>query len=192
MSLLDFFSERDLLERIKNNDRTALGELFIRYRRVVFSQIKKMGGGEKDAEDMLQEAIIVLWQKAISENFRMTAKISTYLVAVAKNKWLAESRKRRRFADNEPEKEITDGSPDSLESMIGEEQAAMVQRALNEIQALCKQLLTLFYFEQRSMEEIARILHFANTNVAKSKKYQCKKALEKMLFKQMSQKERRI
>ncbi|MGB6649412.1 MAG: sigma-70 family RNA polymerase sigma factor, partial [Bacteroidota bacterium] len=45
----------------------------------------------------------------------------------------------------------------------------------------CRTLLLLFYWEERSMGEIAVELGFANADTAKSKKYQCKKALEKLL-----------
>jgi hypothetical protein len=34
------------------------------------------------------------------------------------------------------------------------------------------------------MEEIARVLHFSNTDVAKAKKWQCKKELEKLVKKE--------
>jgi hypothetical protein len=49
----------------------------------------------------------------------------------------------------------------------------------------------LFYFEERSLEEITKTLNFSNTNVTKSKKYQCKKSLEAILHKQ-AESERRI
>jgi len=48
----------------------------------------------------------------------------------------------------------------------------------------------LYYFEERSLEEITKILKFSNTNVTKSKKYQCKKSLESVLQEQ-AQSERR-
>ena len=64
-----FFLDRDLIERIRANDREVLADLFIRYRKLVFGYVLRHGGDEHDAEDMLQEAIIVLWQKAASPDF---------------------------------------------------------------------------------------------------------------------------
>ena len=34
---------------------------------------------------MYQDALIVFWQKAISGNLKITAKISTYLYSICKN-----------------------------------------------------------------------------------------------------------
>jgi len=56
-----------------------------------------------------------------------------------------------------------------------------VRDALDRLGEPCRTLLILFYWEEASMEEIASRLGFANAETAKSKKYQCKKALEQIL-----------
>jgi DNA-directed RNA polymerase specialized sigma24 family protein len=42
----------------------------------------------------------------------------------------------------------------------------------------------LFYWDEYSLEEIAAAMGFANAETVKSKKYQCKKALEQYLTKE--------
>ncbi len=192
MRKLDFFRDREILRRIQSDDRTVLGELFIRYRRLVFSYIHRNGGSDADAEDMLQEAIIVLWQKVGSGKFELDAQISTFILAVAKNKWMAELRRRRKISGEEVGENRPDGNPTSLEHLLSREQTERVHRALERISPLCKKLLLLFYFEEKGLEEIARRLHFANSDVAKSKKYQCKKSLEAALVQIMAEGERGI
>lgn len=174
-------SDRDILQRIRNNDRSVLGDLFIRYQKLIFSYIKTHGGNQDDAEDMLQESIIVLWQKAADPDFQLTAKISTYLMAVAKNKWMSESRKRQRYTTDEKLPERSDNLPDQLEQMVDDEKIEVVATAMKQLNPACQQLLTLFYLEEKSTREIARIMNFANPDVVKAKKYQCKKALQEQL-----------
>lgn len=181
MKTLKFFPEKEIINRVKANDRTVLGELFIKYKKMIFSYVQSHGGNEQDAEDLLQEAIVVFWQKVCSGKFELTSKIGTYLLAVVKNKWYAEIRKRNKFADAEISEEVNDGEDSQLEIVIFEEKQQMVRQALEEIDPSCKQLLYYFYFEQRNLEDITRIMKFANSNVTKSKKYQCKKALETIL-----------
>lgn len=178
MRKLNLFPEKEFINRIKSNDRTVLGELFARYKRMVFSHVKSCGGSEADAEDMLQEAIIVLWQNVCSGQFELTSKLGTYLLAVVKNKWKAEMRKREKISDNEIPVERADGRLSSLDHVIQEEQLATVRKALSTLNPVCRELLKLFYFEERSMRDISRILGFANPAVAKSKKYQCKQAFD--------------
>lgn len=191
MRKINFFPEQKLINRIKSNDRTVLSELFVRYEKLVSGYVSSRGGDTADAEDMLQEAIIVLWQKVCSGKFELTSKLSTFILAIVKNKWSAEMRKRSRFSNQLPV-EASDGNPSSLEGIIKEEKITAVKKALNALKSPCKELLTLFYFEERNFHDIARILGFANAEVAKSKKYQCKKSLEMILKKHTAQAERRL
>ncbi|MFQ5866081.1 MAG: RNA polymerase sigma factor [bacterium] len=192
MAKISFFPEKEFINRIKSNDRTVLGELLVRYKKMVFAYIKSRGGDDTDAEDMLQEAIIVLWQKVCSGQFELTSKLGTYILAVAKNKWMAEMRKRGKTTDVEMSVERADGNPSSLDRVIKEEQYDTVHKALDAINPLCKKLLLLFYFEERNFKDICRILGFANTYVAKSKKYQCKKAFERAFKKLVAETERSV
>ena len=192
MLKLKFFSDQEIIKRIRQNDRTVLGELFIKYEKMVFSYIISHGGSSADAEDILQETIIVLWQNACSGRFELSAKLSTYMMGIVKNKWMAEMRKRKKFSDNEIPEETSDGTPSALDNIINEEKRINVQSALETLNPICKNLLILFYFEERSFTDIAKIMNFANADVAKAKKYQCKKSLEEILKSNKSKIERRI
>ena len=178
--------DREFIQRIKTNDRTVLGELFLRYRRMISGYVLKNGGDENDAEDIIQETIIVLWQKVNSDALQLTVKLGTYLLAIAKNKWLAELRKRKKISPQVIDENITNGNPSSLEELVTEEKIEYVRSTLDMLQPICKKLLLLYYFEEKNMKEIAKILNLANADVAKSKKYQCKKSLEELLKEKMS------
>lgn len=190
MLKLNYFSDKQFIQRIQENDRTVMGEIYIKYERQVFNYIKNHGGDDFDAEDMLQESIIVFWQNVNNGKFDLSAKLGTYLVAVAKNKWRAQLRKRNKLSGPEITVNTIDPNEDPLEFVLSYENEKLVQTAFEMIHPICKKLLTLFYFEERSLEEITKILKFSNTNVTKSKKYQCKKSLETVLQKQ-AQSERR-
>ena len=173
--------DRDLIQRIKANDRTVLGELFQKYQRMISGYILKNGGDQNDAEDIIQETVIVLWQKVNSDSLHLTVKLGTYLQAIAKNKWMAELRKRRKISAQDISENLSDGNPSSLDDLVNEERIEYVRKALDMLQPICRKLLLLYYFEEKSMNQIAKILELANADVAKSKKYQCKKNLEAIL-----------
>lgn len=173
--------DREFTQRIKANDRTVLGELFLKYQRMISVFVLKNGGDKNDAEDIIQETIIVLWQKVNSDSLQLTVKLGTYLLAIAKNKWMAELRKRRKISPQDISENISNGNPSSLDNLVNEEKIEYVRKALEMLQPICKKLLLLYYFEEKNMKEIAKILNLANADVAKSKKYQCKKNLEEIL-----------
>lgn len=187
MLKLNLVSDETLIERIRKNDRSVLGDLFVKFEKVVIKHIQTHGGNMDDAKDMLQESIIVLWQNVSAGRFKLQSKLSTYLVAVAKNKWMVEMRKKKRFVQDDPPDHINSAEPGILEKIVNEETLEHVKSALEKIKPVCKQLLLLFYFEERSMEDIAELMNFANINVAKSKKYQCKKALQDLVLQSANQ-----
>jgi len=187
MLKLNLASDEALVKRIQQNDRSVLGDLFIKFERVVFRHIQSHGGTRDDAKDMLQESIITLWQNVSAGRFKLQSKLSTYLVAVAKNKWMVEMRRKKRFVQDDPPEHAHPSEPGILDKMVDDEMLERVRFALEQIKPVCKQLLLLFYFEERSMEEIANILSFANMNVAKAKKYQCKKALQDVVMQSMQE-----
>ena len=116
-----FLSNTEIIKRIKVNDRTILGELFIANERSITSYIKNNGGGFSDAQDLLQEAIIVLWQNINAGRFELSAKVSTYLFAIVKNKWMAESRRRKKYDHNVLSLEEKAAENNSLNDMIDDE-----------------------------------------------------------------------
>ncbi len=181
MRKLSLFPEKGLLNRIKNRDRTVLGELFTRYAKMVRGYVVANGGHETDADDLLQEAIIVLWQNVCSGRFELTSKVSTYVMGIVKNTWRAEQRRRRRLSSETDGDREVDDRPSGLDALINAEKVEAVRQALNCLKPVCRELLMLFYFEERSLRDIARIMGFANADVVKAKKYQCKKALAALL-----------
>ena len=190
MLKLNYFSDRQFIQRIQENDKTVLGEIYAKYEKQVFNYIKNHSGDDFDAEDMLQESIIVLWQNVNNGKFDLSSKLGTYIVAVAKNKWRAQLRKKNKISRTEISENIINHDDGPLEILLSDEKESLIKAAFGLIQPICKKLLMMFYFEERSLEEITKILKFSNTNVTKSKKYQCKKSLESVMQKQQEQPQR--
>ena len=184
MSAPLFFLNSDarILEQIRKGDEEALVALYEANRVMITAFVTRNKGSHDDAEDMLQEAVVILWERVRSERFEHHAKLSTFLYATVKNIWSRRLARRRREIPLELDPEDTqsdDGS--ALDGLIESEQAKSIAEALDKIGEQCKKLLLLFYWEELSMDEIAGKLGFVNADTVKSKKYQCKKALEKVL-----------
>ncbi len=183
MSLSLFFLNADsrILEQIKNGDEEALVTLYKTNRKPIGSFMAMNNGSSDDAEDMLQEALVVLWERVRSGKFEYHAQLNTFIFATVKNMWLRQLARKRRVSGSLDEETMPDGEPSVLDLLIEDEQANTIRTALKKLGDPCQALLLMFYWEELSMEEIAPRLGFANAQTAKSKKYQCKKALEKLL-----------
>jgi RNA polymerase sigma factor (sigma-70 family) len=171
-----------VLDLIRRGDEGALVTLYRSCRRQVVSMVLGNSGTLDDAEDILQEAVVVLWERVRAGRFEASARLETFVYATARNLWLRRlARARREVSLPDQGQAIQDPDLPALERMIDDEGAGIVAETLALLGEPCRTLLLLFYWEERPMEEIASLLGFANAATAKSKKYQCKKALEQLL-----------
>jgi len=173
------FASRDaaLIDRIGKGEEDALVELYRENRRPVEALVTRSGGRKEDADDVLQEALVALWESVRSGRFRLSARLGTYIYATARNIWLRRRVRMRRETTGEVA-DPPDGEASPLELAIGEEEASIVREALEALGEPCRTILLLYYWEEESMETIASRLGMANADTVKSRKYQCKKALE--------------
>jgi RNA polymerase sigma factor (sigma-70 family) len=178
-----FFSEDSRhLDGIRRGDEETLVTLYRKGWRPVRALVMRNSGTEEEAEEILHQSLVILWERVRSGRFEQSAKLETFLVATARNLWLRRlARKRRELPGRLEPEEHASGDPDPLEAMIEAESVREIGTALRRLGDPCRKLLLLFYWEEASMEEIARRLGFANAETAKSKKYQCKKALQELL-----------
>jgi RNA polymerase sigma factor (sigma-70 family) len=172
---------------LRQGNEEALVMLYRSNRKPVTAFVLRNNGTRDDAEDMLQEALVVLWERVRSGRFQYTAKLDTFVYATVKNMWMRRLfSKRREVRESQTHEESPDGAPSALEEMITGEESRIVKEALDRLGEPCRKLLLLFYWEELSMDDIAARLGFANAETAKSKKYQCKKALQALLLERFS------
>ena len=175
-------SDARILDQIREGDQVGLVELYRSCRSMVTAYIRRNSGNIDDAEDLLQEALVVLWERVRAGKFELNARLETFIMATVKNIWLRRlARKRREVPGQLDAETIPDTRSSVLDDLIDDEQARAVRDALETLGDPCKSLLLLFYWEELPMDEIAKSLGFANADTVKSKKYQCKKALEALL-----------
>jgi RNA polymerase sigma factor (sigma-70 family) len=152
--------------------------------------IRSRGGSTKDAEDIFQEALIILLNKARNPEFQLTAKLSTYLYTVSRFLWNDQQKHvlpqmheplADRAADYEPADladlaglaaEATDGSA-TRESIHEESRIRLAEEIINNLKDRCRELLLLFYHDQLDLNTIAERMGYSSANTAKNQKYKC-------------------
>lgn len=163
--------DREVLERIKRGDESALQFLYKKNYRMMLKLVMRNSGSEDEAKDIFQDALIVFWQKVVEDKLVLTSKISTYLYSVCQNLWRKELDRKGRMTD-----EIQD-TPD-IQDPDRQERIDIVNQCVNQLGDGCKQILLYYYYEKLSMQEIAAKMGFANADTAKTKKYKCKQELD--------------
>jgi len=72
-------------------------------------------------------------------------------------------------------------NPGLDEEIESNELKEIIKNSMARLSEICQKILVAFYYEELSMQDISRQLNLANEDVAKSKKYQCKKELERLV-----------
>lgn len=172
--------DKEIFERICNGDEKTLEYLYKKYYRMMTKMVISNSGSEQEAKDIYQDALVVFWQKAVSGNLVLTSKISTYIYSICQNLWRKELDRKKRLTNEEK---------DSIEYGDHEkkERAKIINKCINQLGDTCRRILTYYYFDGLSMQDIADELGFANTNTAKTKKYKCKKKLDELVKSQYSE-----
>lgn len=149
----------------------------IRYLYREFPKIKnlmlKEGLSQEVAEELFQNSLILFIEKVEHPQFELRSKVSTFLYGI--NRFLAKNEAKRQRKTAQVEWTEAIGYDDSELNYDFEKEAKLSQLEfiLTQITAKCQQIFQLFYFEKKSMKEIATQLNYSSVNSAKTQKYKC-------------------
>jgi RNA polymerase sigma factor (sigma-70 family) len=178
-----FQSDERIIELIRQGDDQALSWLYNKHLLMINKYMRENHGNDYDASELLQDTLVILWEKIRRGEFVLESKLSTFIYAVVKKKWLQELARRKKHTTLDEVGHNPGPDAEALEQLQDKEQVDMIRKCLEMLSPLCQKIMTLYYYEEKSMTEIAAVTGLANEDVAKSKKYQCKKELEVLLKK---------
>lgn len=167
-------TDDEILQKIKAGDESALDYLYKQHYKMMLRLVLKNNGTEQEALDIFQDALIVFWQKAIKNDFELTSKISTYLFSVCQNLWRKELSRKNKFKESDKEESESN-------QFENEEMVKIIHACINELGESCRQILSFYYFDGMSMDQIAKKMGLANSDTAKTKRYKCKKRLDDLI-----------
>lgn len=179
------YSDADLLSAIRNKDTLdeAIRYIYQHYFDTVSSLIINNSGNLHDAQDIFQETVVTFIETVEKDKFRGESSIKTFLVAIARNTWLNELKRRERSDHREAiyEKSKPEDEPDVSQLISEREKKQQFRELLSKLGESCKKILTFFYYENLSMKEILDHLPYENEQVVRNKKYKCLQQLTGIL-----------
>lgn len=159
-----------ILEELRSNNNNTFSQLYNSYYPSIAGYIKANKGSEQDAEDVFQEAVIVLLDKVNQPNFELTASLKTYLFSIARNLWLKHLRDKKMTVtggfegvDVEDINEVNDT----------ETRSQKAHSLLARITAQCKRILIAIFFASEPMDKLMVRMGWKNKHTADNQKYKC-------------------
>ena len=166
-----------LAVRCKRGDKTAFAELVGQWERRLYYHIRRLVDSEEEASDILQET----WMKALNgiRSLADTSRFPAWMYGIARH--TAFSHLRRKISIRSREQ----GGGD-YEDIAGDdggwsfEDAETVHRALDKLPLLQKEILTLHFLEDLSVEETADVIGIP-VGTVKSRLFNAKRALRAII-----------
>lgn len=154
-------SDESLMERIHNHDHQAFSCLVERRSDMFYAAAYRMVMNQQEAEDIVQEAFLKLWDKPKSWKGGNGAKFTTWFYRIVMNISLDKLRRQKsNNGDADPEffDQIASGDiSQDKELEKGEEQKAL-DRALKTLPENQLMALNLCFYEEMSNKEAAEIM----------------------------------
>lgn len=159
----DLVDEAQLVRQVANGDEDALGVLYDRFGRAVYSLCLRIVHDGTTAEELTQEVFVRLWRNAA--NFDATrAQLKTWLLRIAHNLALNEVRRRQSRPIIAQDVELEDVSArlpdttvenDPVSSTWMRERAVIIQGALAQLPASQRRAIELAFYQGLSQAEVA-------------------------------------
>lgn len=159
--------DRKIIEQVLEGDVHKYSILINKYKRMVYSIAYKILKNREDAEDTSQDIFIKVYNSL--NIFGSSAKFSTWLYKISFNMTISKARKRKISIS--PIELNEDISPDysetnlGLDNLIRQERKQILEQALLELNELEYLLIILYYYEEKTIEEISEISNLSKSNI---------------------------
>lgn len=148
-----------LLEAVVRRDQSAFAELYDRYASLVYTLVLRMVRSAEEAEDLLQEIFLQVWNKA-GTFVEVKGSVFTWVITIARNKTIDRLRSKEQTRKGLPEEaavrvpdEVYKANP--LSATISAEYEALMKEGLAMLSAEQRVVLELSYFEGYTQVQIS-------------------------------------
>ena len=171
-------SDDVLVTRVAGGNRLAMHVLFARHHARVYRFILRWVGNAAVAEDATSEVFLTVWRQA--DRFKARSSVSTWLLAIARNKAVAELRRRRGEALGEEIAAIEDPADDPEVALQTQDRSNALRLCLTQLSPEHREMIDLVYYHEKSIEEIAEIVGIPK-NTVKTRTFYARRRLSELL-----------
>lgn len=173
-------NDKKIITGIQSGDENIIKSFYKQHYESTKYYILANGGTQELAEDIFQEALLILYLKIRSENLLIHTSIEAYFIGICKNLWKATQRKEQRwmFANMVLDNHIYDES--NIEDvLLKKEKKKLFDFYFTSLKDNTKQIWKLC-FEGKNTKQIATNMKYSEAYVRKIK-YESKKTLKQKI-----------
>jgi len=137
------------------------------------------GGFVSTAEDLVSEVFFDVWRQA--DRFESRSQVSTWLMAIARNKALSVLRRRTTEELDEEVAEFIEDPADNPEvTMHKTQRSAILQDCLAQLSPAHREIVDLVYYHEKTIDEVAEIIGVPQ-NTVKTRMFYARKRIGELM-----------
>lgn len=162
--------EKDILKGLRGKQEEAQRLLLQRYGGMVFSQVVRIVSSQEDAEEVYQDVFVKAFRHIESYDERKSS-LSSWLMRIAYHEALNYMRGRniRKITIEDCMPEAVDISNEEVDGFFGktdDETIGLIEQALERLPSYERSLISMYYYEELSVKEIAYVTDSVPATVA--------------------------
>ncbi|MCB0642122.1 MAG: sigma-70 family RNA polymerase sigma factor [Phaeodactylibacter sp.] len=178
-------------------DDSAFKAFLLKAHAYCLPKLNRLTQSAADSEDVFMEAAYQFWKDLQSGKIKNQRNLKALLFVMAKNRYISLQRKRKRkslqehstdpqlihleSAAHQPQGNIPDPLVEqeeaAAEAQVQQHRQQAFDRALQQLDAKCRELLLRFIVEKERLKDLAQSLGYPSVDAVKMAKYRCKEKL---------------
>lgn len=178
-------NERQWIQRILAGDTQSFSGLVAKYEKMAYTLAFRVMENREEAEEVVQDAFVKAYQAL--GNFQFESKFSTWFYRIVYHTALSALKRQHLFISYEETtpSDLTEAEVENAATLLErDDRKEIVSRVLKKLPPDESFLLTLYYLEECSVEEIRQITDLGASNV-KVKLFRARKHFYETLQRQM-------
>ena len=175
---MDKDADQLYIDKVLKGDANAFAFLIDKYKNMTYTLAMKIVKNHEDAEEVAQDSFLKAYQKM--DTFQGKSKFSTWLYTIVYRNAITKVRKKRVETSGIDDYVINNHSDDlefpQMEALKNGEQQKYVRQAINNLPEKDGFLITLYYMNENTIEEIQHITDLTLSNI-KVKLFRARKKL---------------
>ncbi|MDI9310919.1 MAG: RNA polymerase sigma factor [Limnohabitans sp.] len=174
--------DQHYINLVLKGNTNSFTTLVDRYKDMVYTLALKMLNNKEEAEEIAQDTFIKVYHSL--NKFKGESKFSTWIYKITYNTCLDTIKKNKKKQEVHYIEDFSEHQTKALESILDtiddKEKNQAIQECINQLPNDEAFLLTLFYFDSQSVEEISKIMDINVSNI-KVKLFRTRKKLASIL-----------
>ena len=158
-SNLNNLSDEKLIEKIRTKNHQLYGEIVKRYQQKLYRYLRYLTNQPDEAEDLVQNVFIKAYRNLFG--FDTKRKFSSWIYRIAHNEgvnYLKKMQKIKKVSFQSHNTFLLSGDNSPEDELIRQEIQKKIKECLDELESKYREPLILYYFEDKSYQEISDVL----------------------------------